>query len=59
MYLRPVCPSQYVLFAIENQDGHYLRISSKPAKKAQPKNAPAKKAAAGPVKLVEPSTPQQ
>jgi hypothetical protein len=29
MYLCPVCISQYVLFAIENQDRHYLRISSK------------------------------
>ena len=28
MYLCPVCISQYVLFAIENQDRHYLRISS-------------------------------
>jgi hypothetical protein len=29
MYLRPVCTSQYELFVIENQDRHYLRISSK------------------------------
>jgi hypothetical protein len=28
MYLRPVCPAQCVLFAIENQDRYYLRISS-------------------------------
>ena len=29
MYLRPVSASPYVLFAIENQDRHYLRISFK------------------------------